>query len=52
MYSIKDTLGPTKSILILQGILILQVRLYAKGFFGTNIKCPDYTGVLVVKCPD
>ena len=34
-----------------QGILIFQVILHEKLPFGTSIKCVDYAGVLIVKCP-
>ena len=40
---IKDTLGPTNSV------LIFQVSLHAKGYFGT---ITSYPSVLIFKCPD
>ena len=45
-FCILDTVGPTNSV------LIIQVSLYNKESFGTTIKCVDYTGVLIFKCPD
>ena len=35
-----------------QDVLIFQVSLHARGYFETVTKCPDYTGILNVKCPD
>ena len=39
------TLGPAKSV------LIFQVILYEKVPFRTLIKCLDYAGILIFKCP-
>ena len=45
-----DNLGPTKCP-DYQGVLIFQVSLCTKGYFGTSTKCVDYAGVLILKCP-
>ena len=39
-----DTLGPTKSVLI---IMIFQVSLYDKTPLGTITKCVDYAVILI-----
>ena len=30
-----------------QGVLVFQISLHAKGYFGTITKCPDYADVLI-----
>ena len=47
-HNIMDTLGPTKSVLIIEVSRSVYVL---KGYFGTLTKCVDYTGVLIFKCP-
>ena len=52
--SIMDTLtlGPTKSVQIIKGVLIFQVSLHDNVSFGTTARCVDYAGVHIFKCPD
>ena len=50
---IMDTLGPTKSVLIIKvSCMIFQVSLYDKASFGTTTNSVDYAGVLIFKFPD
>ena len=49
--SILDTLGPQKTVLIIEVSLfhrVIYTHLYCN---GTTTECPDYRGVLISECP-
>ena len=50
-HNIMDTLGPTKSVLIIEVSWFSRSVYVLKDYFGTLTKCVDYAGVLIFKCP-
>ena len=49
--SIPDTLGPNKTVLIIEVSLFQRFINTHYYCIGTDTTCPDYRGVLILDCP-